>query len=1365
MKDRQRLLAWGVGIALATVCLLLGVYLLRGILLFPVLEKAAVAYLHSETGLLLTVDEMDGSLFGDLDFKEVRITTPASAQTPLDITLPELHLNYRLTALWQGFEVFLGSIAIEAVRPAVRIDLSRPAMKTEAEEAPTPFAGLPPVLPRLTIENGRLAIAGDGYGSRFEDISVVPLENTSGSALGLAIAVADWQWHLPPLRDGGARAGVQLTVQPSGELAIQGLTLDDHVVVEEGRLDLSVWPALPFSVRSPTSGGHLAVDGRLGDGRLQLSARGEKVDLALLDRILAHPDLKDLEGNVQLKADVTLPFERPEHLQGKIDLSAGAGRWRTIGWESATIQAAAQDGRLSVGRAELHNADNRVSIRDLDLPTGPLFQGAAAPLLSELNAAFEMAMTDIPALWSSFETVPLPAGTPVPAHNLDLTGRIRDGVVTLEEGRLTAAEGSVQVQRLEASLTEMMEKGADAAFALHASLDWPELKALTNLLPLPPISGRLRGVVQLEGPWHAPAGTLRLEGEDLAWGGTPWGTLDVNAQSDGRWLTVATARLSNAQDRLDLSGRLALASGDLDAVRLDLAVADMGRYAAIVPLDFRPLEGQVAADLTIEGTLAAPEAAGTIALDAVTVGPVFLNSVRGRLNTDQEGLQVERLTLDAAQVRASLAGRIDYPDASRPLAVLVETLTLERREERLELQAPARIHRLGDGRWRIEEIRLAGSGGRVALIGSVGGGAAMDIAVDLADVRSGAWPAASNSPVRAFEGLTARLELTGSPASPAIHATGRLPRLVLRDWPNPLAGRFAVRTGDEGIVIDEWKWTDGAASRFVAEGRLPVHYDGQWRQRPGPLRLETVLVLEDMAILRGLFPDLPVTRGAAQARIELGGTLAVPNGTIRLDMRDLVLTAAPEGMAQGPFRLNASGRLDPGGISLDRFTVDADWMALEGRGRWRHARPLAAWMAFTDGEAPGEVTASADLRIPDLAWLAGLSPAIQRTSGRLEAALQVEGELPRPSLAGRLVLSGGGLKPRGDAPPVQEIAAELRADDAGVTIQACRGEVGGAPFALTGGLRRGEDRTWTLDLTLDGDNLLLYRTAGLLARADTALTLQGPLARMTLQGEIALTGGRLTRYVNFLGALRADRPSAGVPREILFSLPEPPLKDMVFDVAVTSRTPFRLRNNVINGSVRPDLHLGGTGLLPRLTGVIYVDPSRMRLPAGSLEISSGVVRFPETGTNRPVLELVGQGRMFDYDITALIEGPLEEPRVTLSSAPPLPGDQLMLMLLTGQPPAVDRKGSGIPMNLAVYIGQDLLTQWLGGDTGESWSSVLDRFDVVHGRRVTRSGEETLEARFRLGEDVLKDGDTIYLTGEKDVYDFYNAGLKFVFQFQ
>jgi translocation and assembly module TamB len=236
----------------------------------------------------------------------------------------------------------------------------------------------------------------------------------------------------------------------------------------------------------------------------------------------------------------------------------------------------------------------------------------------------------------------------------------------------------------------------------------------------------------------------------------------------------------------------------------------------------------------------------------------------------------------------------------------------------------------------------------------------------------------------------------------------------------------------------------------------------------------------------------------------------------------------------------------------------------------------------------------------------------------------------------------------------------------------------------------------------------------------------------------------------------------------LFSIRQPPLSDMVFDVRLTSKNPFTIRNNLVRGAVRPELKLIGTGKFPVLAGEVYVDPTRLSLPAGSLVFEPGVIRFDPNRPDRPTLDMVGTSKMLGYDITMLVEGPFDEPVVTLSSVPPLSNQELLLLLLTGQQPnsADDAQASQRQnMNVAVFLGKDLMARWFGSDSVEAGESIMDRFEVGIGRAVTRSGEETIDAQFRIADGVLRDGDKLYLTGEKDIFDFYNAGIKIVFRFK
>jgi translocation and assembly module TamB len=235
----------------------------------------------------------------------------------------------------------------------------------------------------------------------------------------------------------------------------------------------------------------------------------------------------------------------------------------------------------------------------------------------------------------------------------------------------------------------------------------------------------------------------------------------------------------------------------------------------------------------------------------------------------------------------------------------------------------------------------------------------------------------------------------------------------------------------------------------------------------------------------------------------------------------------------------------------------------------------------------------------------------------------------------------------------------------------------------------------------------------------------------------------------------------------LFSIRKSPFNDLKFNIRISAKKPFLVRNNLARGSVRPDLMLTGTGEVPLLVGKIYVEPARLYLPAGRMNLQAGLVRFEQTEPDRPKLDLLGTATLRSYDITAVIDGPYDEPVITLSSIPPLPDDELLMLLLTGKPPTSSgNRSSGMAqgLNVAMFVGRDL-TSRLFGESDETIESIIDRFEVEVGRSISQRGEETIHSQFRLSDDNLIDGDSLYLTGERDYFDFYNGGIKLVFRFR
>jgi len=402
----------------------------------------------------------------------------------------------------------------------------------------------------------------------------------------------------------------------------------------------------------------------------------------------------------------------------------------------------------------------------------------------------------------------------------------------------------------------------------------------------------------------------------------------------------------------------------------------------------------------------------------------------------------------------------------------------------------------------------------------------------------------------------------------------------------------------------------------------------------------------------------------------------------------------------------------------------------------------------------------------DLYALGQLFTAQPIASGRLDAELTLAG---RPDDAA--VHLTGSLDPGGGLPPVEAVDLRGRLAAGALEIEVCDGRLGGSPFRVSGRVqhvvRAATDGR--AELTLAGENLLLYRTDDALLRGDLDLHLDGPADRLRLSGGVVLREGRYEGRLPQLEAISGmlARTGGSERRLELFSLRAAPWGEMALDVGITASSALHITTAAARIGARPALRLTGSGRTPVLVGRVDFEPGVLYLPGGRLDVSGGVLRFQPPDPSRPRLEMVGSGRMQGYEITAVAEGPWDEPRVTLTSYPVLENEELLLLVLTGQNPRLPRAAESEKsnnMNVAVALGKDMLARIGGnGRASETTQSVVDRFNVEVGRNVTRTGDETVHVLFRVADNLLREPDTLYLSGERDVWGYFNGGVRLVFR--
>lgn len=449
---------------------------------------------------------------------------------------------------------------------------------------------------------------------------------------------------------------------------------------------------------------------------------------------------------------------------------------------------------------------------------------------------------------------------------------------------------------------------------------------------------------------------------------------------------------------------------------------------------------------------------------------------------------------------------------------------------------------------------------------------------------------------------------------------------------------------------------------------------------------------------------------------------------------------------------------DAGGGRVELAEVE-----LPGRLRLQGA---GGWLSGPDGRPRLDLNLAGELS--DLSALDRMTDQVRTSRGRLDLQrLDLRGDPTSPELEAEARLDLELLRLGPGLPALRDVHGDFAIDGHGVCAVNLSASSGSAPIALEGQVPlRGEDE---LELRLSGANALLWRSSDLSLRGDVDLTLGGTLTRPSLGGTVELANSRFERTVELAGfgglEPRPTRRTRGVP---LFSMREEPLASLEFDVELSSREedPLRIVTNVLEMTVRPELHLGGTGRRPELEGSVFTDPARLRLPATSLSLARGVVRFTGERPGVPWLDLRGETRMRGYDLTLEARGPYDDPQVVVQTVPPLSTEDALVLLATGQPPeSAFTRGGGIQAaeTLALYLARDLGTQ-LFGASGDTDESLLERFEAEVGRDISRTGRPTLELRFRLTDEVFGPTDSLFITAERDRYEDVNGGVRFLVRF-
>lgn len=1362
----------GLWLFITAIVLLAGTYALRSVLIAPYAINFLEHTVEANLGLKIIIGELGGSYFSDIKIKNVSTVKQLTDSPLTDLRLRRLKLTYRLWDFFGGLPSFLAGISIDMEGAQLSIDLTRETGSEDDKEAPEGVL-LPSILPKIRIHSSSLQVKGKGYETRFDGISLEARSAHPGESL-LQLRVAQWSLNHPDLRTIAVALETDLSYS-NQNLMIKKLLVDNQLIVKSATIGLGAVPhEIPFEMILNLAGGQFDASGRMAANRLHVAVSGSDIDLSRISKLFVSQTLP-FGGRLSLQGQLSLLLADPRDMIGDLKIQVFNGSVQDTPIDQLIFSLLADGRDLRVEDLQLTNGANRIGVSQASVPLEVLFGTDLDSILRSIAVDWRLEGTHIPSLLKIVGVeVPKPDDR-IPAHRLMLNGQIQDGRVKIPSGRLDVAGGHILLKAADITLPIGERAFKDSPLVGDLSVDLPEVEVLSRIFALPFMGGSLKGHINVSGTIQAPRGAASITGQALTYRNKALGNLSIQANADIKSVAIESAVLQIDKDRAIGRGKLILADKSFENVNIELSVFDLGPYfSELLPLwglladKTVNVHGGLKASVKLAGPFAGPTGSLNLQTRKIRVEGTSLGDADVDLmfSADRISIQSAELTMD--QQRLQLAGDIRRNPDDSEFDITLKKATITGQSTLLALENTATCRLFRNGRIIFDNLRLAGSAGRVSVDGRFDPRGSSDLQVAVSDFNGDGWFDLIFTERLRFQGLNARIRVAGQAGAPFYAVQGTLDNLGSPDLPMAFSGRFNVEYGHKVFKIQEFVWEGAKGQQVHLTGTLPLDPLQPDLFIPGPIVLNGRARIDDAGALGFITPWFESTGGSIQCDLDLSGTWKRPTGILHLAVKDLKRPDEIRPLPPGPYTITGDIRIDGDLLALEMLEAQSSGWQMRASGQWTGVPTLKDLIRSDTRRLSGQVNLEGSLTVADLSWLARELDGVRRLAGRLEAQGSLQGPITAPGADAIIKLADGEFTPDFDMPSLRKLNLEAAVTPQMVTLRALTGEMGGAPFELTGSWQLAAGSEYAADLRLHGQNLLLYRDESLRLRADTDLTLKGPLACLLLAGEVAVTDGRFSKNFGVIEGISATGASDTGGGFRLFSIIDPPLRDMVFDVRITARKPFEVHNNLVRGSIRPDLQLTGTGEIPLLVGKVYVESTRLYLPAGRMQLETGLVRFEKADPDRPRLDLIGTSTMLGYDITAVIDGPYDEPVITLSSIPPLPDEELLMLLLTGQPPkSSGSRSSGMKqgLNVAVFLGRDLISRLFGGDADEATDTVLDRFDVEVGRAITQKGEDTIHSQFRLADDVLVEGDGLYLTGERDYFDYYNGGIKLVFRFR
>lgn len=296
--------------------------------------------------------------------------------------------------------------------------------------------------------------------------------------------------------------------------------------------------------------------------------------------------------------------------------------------------------------------------------------------------------------------------------------------------------------------------------------------------------------------------------------------------------------------------------------------------------------------------------------------------------------------------------------------------------------------------------------------------------------------------------------------------------------------------------------------------------------------------------------------------------------------------------------------------------------------------------------------------------LAVLDPILladgRRVHGSIALNATIQGAPSAPAVNGSATLTNGEIQDYTQGVHLTAVTATLTGDGQTIKISSLQAKAGGGSVSGSGTLGLAAPQPLSLKIT-----------------ARDAQMLSSDMVNAVVTSDLTI-GGSLEQGLNAGGTLEIGRAELRIPEQMPVSVakitvvrpgdkpappPAAPAAPISLNIRVRTHDVIFVRGHGLDAELTGNLQVGGTAADPAIGGGFTLRRGSFSLASTTLNFTSGSVHFDSGHGYDPALNFVASNTSDNVVATLTVGGYASKPKITLSSVPDLPQDEIMSHLL------------------------------------------------------------------------------------------------------